>query len=97
MMEKWVIGALVACSFALAPLTQADARGWTQTPASGMGDVAVAPDGTVWLAGDNGTIWSSTDGANFDQIEASGFESLAAGSNGRVWAVGTNGTLWRMQ
>jgi hypothetical protein len=58
------------------------------------GDVAVAPNGMIWLVGNNGSIWTSADGATFTPDEAaSSFESVAAGSEG-AWAVGWNGTLW---
>jgi hypothetical protein len=59
------------------------ATNWFQAAASGMGDVAVAPDGKIWLAGRNGTIWTSAHGVTFMQDEkASGFESVAAGWEG---------------
>jgi photosystem II stability/assembly factor-like uncharacterized protein len=69
---------------------------WNKTDASGMRDVAVAPDGTVWLAGWNGTIWFSHDqGKTFQQqADASGFSRVAVAPDGTVWGVGYNGTLW---
>lgn len=67
---------------------------WTQTPASGIGDVTVAPDGTIWLAGRNGSVWNSADGRNFNRIDASGFARVAAAPDGSLWAVGGNGSLW---
>lgn len=59
-----------------------------------MGDVAVAPNGVIWLAGKNGTLWTSPNGDTFTQSEASGFESIAAGWEG-AWAVGFNSSLWQ--
>jgi photosystem II stability/assembly factor-like uncharacterized protein len=61
-----------------------------------MEDVAIAPDGKVWLVGENGTIWFSSDqGQKFTQIEASGFSRISVGPGGIVWAVGSNGMLWK--
>jgi hypothetical protein len=87
--------AAAALLFGSAALSTARAASWTQTPASGGGDVAVGPDGRVWLAGHNGTVWWSNDGLNFTRTEASGFERLSVGRDGTVWAVGANGTLWK--
>jgi hypothetical protein len=84
-----------ALVFGCVTLKAAQAANWTKTPASGMGDVAVGPDGKVWLAGKNGTIWFTNNGKDFTQVEASGFDSVAVGPDGTVWAIGLNGTLWR--
>src|SRR5215469_11591979 len=46
------------------PLSRARAASWTQTSASGIGDVAVGPDNKIWLAGRQGSIWSG-DGQQF--------------------------------
>ena len=57
------------------------AGSWTKTAVSGIGDVAIAPNGLIWLAGKNGTVWSSPDnGVTFSQDEQiSGIENIAAG------------------
>jgi photosystem II stability/assembly factor-like uncharacterized protein len=69
---------------------------WHQTTATLIGDVAVASDGTVWVAGTNGTIWfSSNQGRDFTQLDATGFIRIAVAPNGTVWAVGDNSTLWK--
>lgn len=69
---------------------------WWQTPASDADDVAVGPDGRIWIAGENGSIWFSTDrGRNFTKTEAEGFRRLSVAPDGVVWAVGRNGSLWR--
>ena len=74
----------------------AQAEIWHSTPTSGMRDVAIAPNGFIWLTGKDGTIWSSPDGGvTFSQDEeARGIENIAAGRSG-AWAVGFNGVLWR--
>lgn len=72
------------------------ANAWVQTEARAMQDIAVAPNGLIWLVGKNGAIWSSADdGTTFSQDEhAKDIENIAAGRGG-AWAVGSNGTLWR--
>ena len=69
---------------------------WHITPASGMRDVAITPNGLVRLAGKDGNIGSSPDdGVTFIQNEdARGIENIAAERFG-AWAVGINGALWR--
>jgi hypothetical protein len=68
---------------------------WAKTAASGMMDVALSSDGTVWLAGRNGSIWFSNDQAKtFHETDASGFSRVSVGPDGVLWAVGSNGTLW---
>jgi hypothetical protein len=75
---------------------------WTKTLASGMGDVAAHGfQGTIDLAGLNGTIWSTYDGGKsfYRDTTASGFASVANYVNAgqlyyQTWAVGYNGTLW---
>lgn len=76
---------------------------WSQTPASGMTDVAVsisAQDTKIWLVGKNGTIWFSHDKGGkdftqhkFTQIEGSGFSRVSVGPDGVVWAVSADGTV----
>jgi photosystem II stability/assembly factor-like uncharacterized protein len=68
---------------------------WKQVNASGIGDVAVAPNGRLWMAGQNGTVWYSDDqGVTSHQITGSGFSRVANGPDGVLWGVGINGTLW---
>jgi hypothetical protein len=70
------------------------APGWTKTPASGIGDVAVDQN-RLWVAGTNGTVWFSDDwGATFEATSASGFARLAVAGDGTLWTVGMNGTVW---
>src|SRR4030095_9376062 len=69
---------------------------WIQTPASGMGDVAVGPHAEVWLAGENGTIGCTKNlGKDFTQFEGSGFSRVSVGPDNMAWGVGSNGTLWK--
>jgi hypothetical protein len=71
-------------------------RQWSKTVASGMGDVGVSQNGTVWAAGANGTVWFSHDeGVTWTQVHASDFRNIAAGSDQQVWGVGSNGKLWK--
>jgi photosystem II stability/assembly factor-like uncharacterized protein len=68
---------------------------WTRTPTAGMADVTVSPDGTVWFAGQDGSIFFSIDrGVTLHKTQASGMSRICAGPDGTVWAVGSNGTLW---
>ncbi len=70
---------------------------WQQTKATGMADVGVARSGQIWLAGSNGTIWSSSNGETFDEESGiSGFGRIAVGNDkGHVGAVGRdNHLLW---
>ena len=68
---------------------------WAQVNASGIGDVAAAPDGRVWVSGTNGTVWYSDDqGQKFSEITASGVIRVAIGPDSVLWGVGVNGTLW---
>lgn len=67
---------------------------FTRTNASGLQDVAVAPNGTIWACGTNGTIWYSTSNGNtWTQIEASGFKSIGANDN-NIIACGDDETVW---
>lgn len=69
---------------------------WMQTTAKEMQDVAIAPDGKVWLVGENGATWVSNDnGKQFAQIEGNGFSRISAGMDGTVWAIQSDGTLWK--
>jgi hypothetical protein len=68
---------------------------WTHTPTSGMVDVAVSPDGTIWLVGHDGSIFYSTDrAATVHKSKASGMARISVGPDGTLWAVGSNGTVW---
>lgn len=91
--QRLRFGALMLCAMFS---SWAHAEIWHSTPVSAMRDVAVAPNGLIWLVGKNGAIWSSADdGTTFSQDEhAKGIENIAAGRGG-AWAVGSNGTLWR--
>src|SRR5690349_13421323 len=56
------------------------ATGWRQSSATGMADVAVSRDGILWLAGQNGTVWYSSDGGKtFHKVNASGFNRICVG------------------
>lgn len=80
---------------------------WDKTDASGMADVAIAPDTdqTIWLAGKNGTLWFSDRWNEFTMVPAPevlvvgkmpGFIRVAAGKDGVVWVVGSDGSLWQV-
>ena len=87
---------LIATALLALPFTTL-ASDWFQTSASGMEDVAAGRDGSLWLAGENGTVWVSPDaGQSFKQVEASGFARIAVAPDGVVWAAGSNGTLWKL-
>lgn len=68
---------------------------WHHTATSGVKDVAIAPNGLIWLTGKYGTIWSSPDdGFTFSQDEqASGIENIAAGRgvHGRLGSMANYG------
>jgi len=71
---------------------------WRDTNGSGMEDVSVSADGTVWLVGGNGTVWHTRDGQSFTQIvEASDFHSVSVQGSDFIYLVGNNGTLWVYQ
>lgn len=84
----WIVLLVVVAATGLS------AQSWTQTPASGMQDVTVGPDGVMFAAGANATVWRSDNmGQNWVQTPASGMRRVDY--NGTVlWAVGNNGTLW---
>ncbi|MBP9871378.1 MAG: hypothetical protein KBC53_07740 [Nitrosomonas sp.] len=69
---------------------------WNRAAASGMNDVAVAPDGLIWLTGKHGAVWLSDNmyGSSFAQIRAEGCNRIAVGPDSTVWCVGSNGNLW---
>lgn len=71
------------------------ANSWIQATVSEIEDVAVAPNGLIWLTGKNGILWNSRDGGvTFSQDdEVNGLENIAAGRRG-AWAVGFDGVLW---
>ncbi|SFL83695.1 tectonin domain-containing protein [Nitrosomonas communis] len=75
----------------------AQAEIWSRTAISGMKDVAVAPDGIIWLTDKNGAVWKSDNiyASSLTQIETSGFSRISVGPDGVVWAVKSNGTLWK--
>jgi len=92
--RRLLIGLLMICGM-FPSLVQAEI--WHRTATSGMKDVAIAPNGLIWLTGKDGTVWTSDNvyGSSFTQIEASGFSRISVGPSGVVWAVGPNGTLWK--
>lgn len=92
--RRLLIGLLMVCGM-FPSLSQAEI--WHKTPTSGMRDVAIAPNGFIWLTGKDGTVWVSDNvfGSSFTQIEASGFSRISAGPGGVVWAVRPDGTLWK--
>ena len=92
--RRLLIGLLMICGM-FPSLVQAEI--WRRTATSGMKDVAIAPNGLIWLTGKDGTVWTSDNvyGSSFTQIEASGFSRISVGPSGVVWAVGPNGTLWK--
>jgi hypothetical protein len=69
---------------------------WFATNGSGMEDVSAGEDGTVWLVGTNGSVWTTRDGQSFVQVTASGFRSVSAQANW-AWFVGADGALWVYQ
>lgn len=79
----------------LPAITQAEL--WSGTAISGMRDVAMAPNGRIWLTGKNGTVWKSDNiyASSLTAIEGSGFNRLAVDPDGVVWAVKSNGGLWK--
>ncbi|MGZ0018111.1 WD40/YVTN/BNR-like repeat-containing protein [Nitrosomonas sp. wSCUT-2] len=89
------LGLLVLCGF-LPSLTQAEI--WHSTRTSEMKDVAVAPNGLIWLTGKNGAVWVSDNiyGSSFTQIKASGFSRLSVGPDSTVWVIESNGSLWKI-
>jgi len=92
--RRLLIGLLMVCGM-FPSLAQAEI--WHSTPTGGMRDVAIAPNGLIWLTGRDGTVWASDNiyGSSFTQIGASGFSRISVGPNGAVWAIGSNGTLWK--
>jgi hypothetical protein len=59
---------------------------WNRAAASGMNDVAVAPDGLIWLTGKHGAVWLSDNmyGSSFAQIRAEGCNRIAVGPDSTV-------------
>lgn len=70
---------------------------WSSTTISGMRDVAMAPNGIIWLTGRNGTVWKSDNiyASSLTAVEGSGFSRIAVGPDGVVWAIKSNGSLWK--
>jgi photosystem II stability/assembly factor-like uncharacterized protein len=92
--RRLLIGLLVICGM-FSSLAQAEI--WHSTTTSEMKDVAIAPNGLIWLTSKDGAVWVSDNiyGSSFTQIGASGFSRISVGPNGAVWAIGSNGTLWK--
>ncbi len=93
--RRLLIGLLMVCGM-FPSLAQAEI--WHSTPTSGMRDVAIAPNGLVWLTGKDGTVWVSDNiyGSSFRQIGAGGFSRISVGPDSTVWAIGSNGALWKL-
>lgn len=69
---------------------------WESAPFSGAADIAVGPDGTIWVTGSNGTVWFSSDGTNFNNTGANhNLGRIAVSNGGTVWAVGNDGSVKR--
>lgn len=92
--HKFLLGLLVLCGF-FPSLTQAEI--WHSTRTGEMNDVAIAPNGLIWLTGKNGAVWVSDNiyGSSFTQIKASGFNRLSVGPDSTVWVIGSSGALWK--
>lgn len=94
LLRSLLISFLLLCGM-FPSLVQAEI--WSRTAKSGMKDVAVAPDGIIWLTDKKGAIWKSDNiyASSLTQIEASGFSRISIGPSGIVWAVKSDGTLWK--
>ncbi|MBL0011856.1 MAG: hypothetical protein IPP22_14570 [Nitrosomonas sp.] len=94
LLRRLLIGLLMICGM-FPSLARAEI--WHSTPTSGMRDVAIAPNGLIWLTGGDGTVWASDNiyGSSFTQIGASGFSRVSVGPDNTVWAIGSNGALWK--
>ncbi|SFI42229.1 tectonin domain-containing protein [Nitrosomonas sp. Nm34] len=69
--------------------------GWSETAANEIEDIAIAPNGLIWLTGKDGTVSSSSDdGVTFSQYEEVGGLKNIAARNRDAWAVSFDGTLW---
>ena len=92
--RRVLIGLLMVCGM-LPSLVLAEI--WHSTPTSGMRDVAIAPNGLIWLTGEDGAVWVSDNiyGSSFRQIGAGGFSRISVGPDSTVWAIGSNGALWK--
>ena len=92
--RRLLIGLLMVCGM-FSSLAQAEI--WHSTPTSGMRDIAIAPNGLIWLTGEDGAVWVSDNiyGSSFRQIGASGFSRISVGPDNTVWAIGSNGALWK--
>jgi len=94
LLRRLLIGLLMICGM-FPSLVRAEI--WHSAPTSGMRDVAIAPNGLIWLTGRDGTVWASDNiyGSSFTQIGASGFSRVSVGPDNTVWAIGSNGALWK--
>ena len=92
--HRVLLGLLALCGF-FPLLTQAEI--WHSTRTSEINDVAIAPNGFIWLTGKTGVIWVSDNiyGSSFTQIKARDFNRLSVGPDSTVWVIKSNGTLWK--
>jgi hypothetical protein len=60
-------------------------------------DISVSVEGTVWLVGMDGTVWTTTDGTGFLKVSGDGFSRISASRFESPWAVKADGTLWIWQ
>lgn len=76
------------------------AGGWLPAPAAGkvslpLEDLTVDESKAVWMTGQIGTIWTTSDGTSFqDATVLIGFKRLAAGAGDSLWGIAANGSLW---
>jgi hypothetical protein len=80
---------------------QNPAGGWLQAPAAGkvslpLEDLTIDGSNSVWMTGQIGTIWMTSDGTSFqDATVLIGFKRLAVGSGDySLWGIASNGSLW---
>jgi hypothetical protein len=70
--------------------------GWTEYLSAPQADIAIAPDGTVWIG--SGSIWR-VDDSGLRQItdgqSGAPLWEVTAGGDGVLWAAGPEGGLWR--
>lgn len=77
--------------------SMAQAEIWHSTKTDGMNDVAIAPNGIIWLTDRNGAIWMSDNiyGSSFTLIKPGGFGRIAVAPDNVVWTTGIDDSLWK--